>query len=297
MNITRKLTGSASVISIKGYYCRIMNNSSESGYFCIGKDPVRGDEDTVEVKAGCSATICPSLRPIHAIGNGDFAFFGFDNVSGFAGEDKVREYAEQESKKVLEEANSYTDMMSTNSNLLINPDFMINQTGSQVYSANGNTVDGWFMSIVGSGNSGSYDAETHVLSGSVLDKNGYYANMFQYIQEPVRLSSKILTLSAGMSDLDKNALIQVWRTEGNKTTELAATPYNLETDKVLTFTMPSDLTETSKIRVVLQTRGSVKLDWAKLEFGSAATRFVAPDPALELIKCQTYFQTISLGVI
>lgn len=61
--------------------------------------------------------------------------------------------------------------------------------------------------------------------------------------------------------------------------------------------MPSDLTETSKIRVVLQTRGSVKLDWAKLEFGSAATRFVAPDPALELIKCQTYFQTTSLEVI
>ena len=74
MNITRKLTGSASVISIKGYYCRITNNSSESGYFCIGKDQVHGDEDTVEVKAGCSATICPSLRPIHAIGNGDFAF-------------------------------------------------------------------------------------------------------------------------------------------------------------------------------------------------------------------------------
>ena len=45
------------------------------------------------------------------------------------------------------------------------------------------------------------------------------------------------------------------------------------------------------------TRGSVKLDWAKLEFGSAATRFVAPDPALELIKCQTYFQTTSLEVI
>ena len=56
MNITRKLTSSASVISIKGYYCRIMNNSSDSGYFCIGKDPVRGAEDTMEVKAGCSAT-------------------------------------------------------------------------------------------------------------------------------------------------------------------------------------------------------------------------------------------------
>lgn len=274
-----------------------MNNSSDSGYFCIGKDPVRGAEDTMEVKAGCSATICHCLKPIHAVGNGDFELFGFDNVSGFAGEDKVREYAEQESKKVLEEANSYTDMMSSNSNLLINPDFMINQTGSQMFSASGNTVDGWVMSIVGSGNSGSYNAETHILSGSVLDKNGYYVNMFQFVEEPMRLAGKIMTVSAGMSGLDKSALIQIWRTEGTTTTGVAATPYNLEADKVLTFTMPSDLTETSKIRVVLQTRGSVKLDWAKLEFGSAATRFVAPDPALELIKCQTYFQTTSLEVI
>lgn len=297
MNITRKLTSSASVISIKGYYCRIMNNSSDSGYFCIGKDPVRGAEDTMEVKAGCSATICHCLKPIHAVGNGDFELFGFDNVSGFAGEDKVREYAEQESKKVLEEANSYTDMMSSNSNLLINPDFMINQTGSQMFSASGNTVDGWVMSIVGSGNSGSYNAETHILSGSVLDKNGYYVNMFQFVEEPMRFAGKIMTVSSGMSGLDKSALIQIWRTEGTTTTGVAATHYNLKADKVLTFTMPSDLTETSKIRVVLQTRGSVKLDWAKLEFGSAATRFVAPDPALELIKCQTYFQTTSLEVI
>ena len=121
--------------------------------------------------------------------------------------------------------------------------------------------------------------------------------MFQFVEEPMRFAGKIMTVSSGMSGLDKSALIQIWRTEGTTTTGVAATPYNLEADKVLTFTMPSDLTETSKIRVVLQTRGSVKLDWAKLEFGSAATRFVAPDPALELIKCQTYFQTTSLEVI
>ena len=182
-------------------------------------------------------------------------------------------------------------------NELENPDFKVNQRGRNIYSYSvasgsidgGFSVDNWIMSIVGRGNSGSYNAETHILSGSVLDKNGYYANLYQLIENPVRFAGKTLTFSAGMSELDQPALIQIWRTEGTTTAGVAATPYNLEADKVLTFTMPSDLTEASKIRVVLQTRGSVKLDWAKLELGSAATPFVPPDPATELLRCQRYY--------
>lgn len=34
---------------------------------------------------------------------------------------------------------------------------------------------------------------------------------------------------------------------------------------------------------------SVKLSWVKLELGSAATPFVPPDPATELLRCQRYF--------
>ena len=45
--------------------------------------------------------------------------------------------------------------------------------------------------------------------------------------------------------------------------------------------------------MVLQTRGSVKLNWAKLELGSVATPFVPPDPATELAKCQRYYQRLS----
>ena len=180
--------------------------------------------------------------------------------------------------------------MTSNPNLLINPDFAVNQRGNSDYNSNGYAVDGWKLQINGSGNSGSYNAETHVLSGSVLDKNGYYVNVSQFVEEPVRFVGKTMTVSAGMSELDKFALVAIWRTEGTTTTNVAATPYNLEPDKVLTFTMPSDLTEASKIRVVLQTRGSVKLDWAKLESGSVATPFALPDPAAELLRCQRYYQ-------
>lgn len=191
----------------------------------------------------------------------------------------------------------HANEIASNPNLLINPDFAINQRGSTSYSSAGYSVDGWKFYTNGSGNSGSYDAKTHVLSGSVLDTNGYYANMQQYIEEPARFAGKVMTLSASMSELNKPALIQVWRTEGRTLTGVAATSYNLEPDKVLTFTMPSDLTETSKICAVLQTRGSVKLNWAKLELGSIATPFIPPDPATELAKCQRYYQIRSAGDI
>lgn len=199
----------------------------------------------------------------------------------------------------------HANEIASNPNLLLNPDFRVNQRGGNIYSYSvasgsidgGFTVDHWISTIVGSGNSGSYNAETHILSGSVLDKNGYYANLCQFIENPVRFAGKTLTFSAGMSELDQPALIQIWRTEGTTTTGVAATHYNLKADKVLTFTMPSDLTEASKIRVVLQTRGSVKLDWAKLELGSAATPFVPPDLATELEKCQRFYQIRSTNDI
>lgn len=191
----------------------------------------------------------------------------------------------------------HANEIASNPNLLINPDFAVNQRGSTSYSSAGYTVDDWLLYISGSGNSGSYDAKTHVLSGSVLDTDGYYVNLFQYIENPERFAGKVMTLSASMSELNKPALIQVWRTEGTTITGVAATSYNLEPDKVLTFTMPSDLTETSKIRMVLQTRGSVKPNWAKLEIGGIATPFVPPEPVTELAKCQRYYQIRSAGDI
>ena len=277
MHISRRLTNSATTIDIKGYYCEITNNSSESGFFSIDNDPVRGSEHTIEIKSGSSRTFCHSCKPIRAIGNGDFFFFGFDNLKKTEGE--------IEETKILSLANKYTDQHTSNPNLLINPDFSINQRGKQIYASGGYSVDKWFLSHSGSGNSGVFDVTTRVLSGSVIDTNGFYVNMQQYIENPVRFADMEMTLSASMSDLNKGALIQVWRTEGSATTGIAATQYNLESEKKLTFTMPSDLTTDSKIRMVLQTRGSVKINWAKLELGSVATPFITPDKTLEELKC------------
>lgn len=285
----------------------LRNDGTDVIYAAAVPGITAGSDGVVSIPAGQSAPVYGAYGTVYLLGTGAVQLIGSDYStnpfktsaqSGGSGADSVARaaitaHAGNTEIHVTAAQKSVWDGLS-NPNLLINPDFKVNQRGGNIYSAAdgainaGFTVDHWIMSIIGSGNSGSYNAETRVLSGSVLDKNGYYANLYQLIENPVRFAGKTLTLSAGMSELDQPALIQIWRTEGTTTTGVAATPYNLEADKVLTFTMPSDLTETSKIRVVLQTRGSVKLDWAKLELGSAATPFVPPDPATELLKCQRY---------
>lgn len=176
-----------------------------------------------------------------------------------------------------------------NPNLLINPDFSINQRGANTYSTRGYSADRWILSVIGTGNTGSYNADTHEIISNIKDTDGFYASMQQHIENPSRFAGMEMTFSANITALDKTSLIQVWRTENGVTTSIAVTPYNTETEKILNFVMPDDLTEASKIRIILQTRGNAVLNWAKLELGSVATPFLPPDPAAELLRCQRYF--------
>ena len=284
----------------------LRNDGTDVIYAAAVPGITAGADGVVSIPSGQAAAIYGACGSVYLLGTGSVQLVGSDYTacpfktsaqSDGDGADSVARaaitaHAGNTEIHVTAAEKSGWDGLS-NPNLLINPDFAVNQRGNSDYNSNGYAVDGWKLQINGSGNSGSYNAETHVLSGSVLDKNGYYVNVSQFVEEPVRFVGKTMTVSAGMSELDKFALVAIWRTEGTTTTNVAATPYNLEADKVLTFTMPSDLTEASKIRVVLQTRGSVKLDWAKLELGSAATPFVPPDPAMELLKCQRYLYRLT----
>ncbi len=284
----------------------LRNDGTDVIYAAAVPGITAGSDGVVSIPAGQSVAIYGACGAVYLLGTGSVQLVGSDytacpfkvstSAGGSGGVDEVARnglnaHAGNTEIHVTAADKAHWNGLS-NPNLLINYDFAINQRGNSDYNSNGYAVDGWKLQINGSGNSGSYNAETHVLSGSVLDKNGYYVNVSQFVEEPVRFAGKTMTVSAGMSELDKFALVAIWRTEGTTTTNVAATPYNLEPDKVLTFTMPSDLTEASKIRVVLQTRGSVKLDWAKLELGANATPYLPPNPATELLKCQRYYQRI-----
>lgn len=310
---TINLTGAeVAVTGLDGAHAHIRNDGTEVIYAAKTAGITAGADGVASIPAGQSDTIRGISGAVYLLGTGSVLIQSDDYVaspfktsaaSGGSAVDEVARAAvnthagNAEIHVTAEEKAAWNAVKYSNPNLLINPDFAINQRGSTSYSSAGYTVDDWILYISGSGNSGSYDAKTHVLSGSVLDTDGYYVNLFQIIDDPERFAGKVMTLSASMSELNKPALIQVWRTEGTTITGVAATSYNLEPDKVLTFTMPSDLMETSKIRMVLQTRGSVKPNWAKLELGSIATPFTPPDPATELAKCQRYYQIHSTGDI
>ena len=192
----------------------------------------------------------------------------------------------------------HANEIASNPNLLINPDFKINQRGKSEYSDKTQyTVDHWLLSYSGSGNTFSFNVKTCQLVSGTKDTDGYHANLQQEIENPMQYIGKNLTLSCKMSNLSKTALIQVWRYEGDTISSIKATNYDLNEFKSLTFQIPDDITSDTKIRVILQTRGECNLNWAKLELGTIATPFVPPDPATELLKCQRYYQIRSANNI
>lgn len=186
--------------------------------------------------------------------------------------------------------------MVSNPNILDNPDFLINQRSTTTISLTSSDSavaewvnDRWYFTVVGSGNTGVYNALTHSIeSQSIANKDGFYANLKQPISDPIKFMGTQMTLSCSMSGLDAPAKIYLFRDGGpnTDTTIVAETDYSMTETKTLTFTMPNDLIETSRVFVVLQTRGSVKFNWVKLEIGTVATQFVSPASADELLKCQ-----------
>ena len=279
----------------------LRNDGTATVYASTAPGVTAGADGTVSIPAGQSVGVYGANGTVYLKGTGSVQLIGSDYstnpfrnsaASGGSGADDVARaaleaHAGNADIHVTAEEKSAWDGLS-NPNLLINPDFSINQRGANTYSTRGYSADRWILSVIGTGNTGSYNADTHEIISNIKDTDGFYASMQQHIENPSRFAGMEMTFSANITALDKTSLIQVWRTENGVTTAIAVTPYNTETEKILNFVMPDDLTEASKIRIILQTRGNAVLNWAKLELGSVATPFLPPDPATELAKCQRY---------
>ncbi len=280
----------------------LRNDGTDVIYAAAVPGITAGSDGVVSIPAGQSAPVYGAYGTVYLLGTGSVQLIGSDYStnpfktsaqSGGSGADSVARaaitaHAGNTEIHVTAAEKSGWDGLS-NPNLLINPDFAINQRGANTYSTRGYSADRWILSVIGTGNTGSYNADTHEIISNIKDTDGFYASMQQHIENPSRFAGMEMTFSANITALDKTSLIQVWRTENGVTTSIAVTPYNTETEKILNFVMPDDLTEASKIRIILQTRGNAVLNWAKLELGSVATPFLPPDPAAELLRCQRYF--------
>lgn len=170
----------------------------------------------------------------------------------------------------------HSNEIAINPNLLINPDFRINQRGvvsgdTLVYGRY--SLDRWRILY----NNLDYKKSINITSDGIelVTTNGagnsYYGDFHQIFENP--LPSGYYTMSGKI-----DGVIRTY------------TGYLAENADSILFDGVFILAHTSfAIRFYDDTR---KIEWVKLEVGQMATSFVPPDPALELVKCQRFYREI-----
>lgn len=175
-------------------------------------------------------------------------------------------------KGLLSQLSSYLGNKFSNPNLLINPDFKINQRGNSTYSSTeaGGTVDRW----VGTNVKTVVNSDGTV-SVSSLSGTGYYTQHEENISYGKHTYSIYVQAITG-------TVKAFYKSKDSKDVELGALKQGLNT-----FTSLDDGFKTFFLSIA--GGSSVTLKYVKVEQGTVATSFVAPNPADELIKCQRYY--------
>lgn len=181
-------------------------------------------------------------------------------------------------KGLLSQLASYLGNKFSNPNLLVNPDFKINQRGNTTYTKDNQgpaiyTIDRWAI----------WNATLN--ANSILLK-AYDSGIGLLMQ---RLENKIngtATVSFEVSSISGTLIAVARNTSGDSLGEISVTQKG-----IYQFTANGEI---SDITFKISASGSVTLAWAKLEQGSVATPFIAPNSANELVKCLRYSRYIPI---
>ena len=180
----------------------------------------------------------------------------------------------------LSQLASYLGTKFINPNLLINPDFKINQRGQSEYAyetsgATKYTADRWRTMAL----------NVKTATGGILlsaansgDEGGYFSQVLEdAVEGDTTLSFKV---SAVVGSISFNNLDD----KNNGGT------LKVSSDGIYTVRGNN----TIKAIMHLPKGSSCKIEWIKLEQGSIATPFVAPNQAEELLKCLRFTHVISM---
>lgn len=168
-------------------------------------------------------------------------------------------------KGLLSQLASYLGTKFSNPNLLINPDFRINQRGLSSYSAEASriyTVDRW---------GGTKFTATVASNGITIQANK--SGVAWFSQKLESATDAGFTVSVHVVSVTGTAKL---RTTGVEETLKAGWNYFVSASSA------------SEIALEITQGGSLTIDKIKLEQGSIATPFVAPNPAEELVKCERF---------
>ena len=169
-------------------------------------------------------------------------------------------------KGTLTQLANYLGTKFSNPNLLINPDFKVNQRGASSYEQQGYSVDRWKIWNV---------TVTPSTSGGITIKNDKYTDTGTFIQILENATEGDSTLSCYVTSVTGTV------------TMFADDNTQVVLKQGLNVVHTSN--STKNFSIFLNKGTGITLKWAKLEQGKVATSFIAPNPADELIKCERFF--------
>lgn len=182
-------------------------------------------------------------------------------------------------KGLLSQLANYLGNKFSNPNLLINPDFKINQRSKSTYSSTGAgcTVDRW----VGTNVKTVVNSDGTV-SVSSLSGTGYYTQHEENISYGKHTYSIYVQAITG-------TVKAFYKSKDSKDNELGTLKQGLNT-----FTSVDDGFKSFFLSIA--GGSSVTLKYAKVEQGTVATSFIAPNQAEEYLKCERFYQRVSLDL-
>ena len=258
-----------------------------------------GADGVVSIPAGQAAAIYGACGSVYLLGAGSVMLIGSDytacpfktSAQGGSGADDVARaaieaHAGNADIHVTAAEKSAWDGLS-NPNLLINPDFRVNQRGQNEYST-GYTVDRWYSP----GKCSAAPISGGVKLTSTVTASSTTHAFWQNFEFPLPPGKYTLSLKAA-------DVTGVWAARIRTVTAAGDYVDSYYTPRLQAGinSVTVDLSDSEYISAVsigfnkgTEAGNSLKLAWAKLEGGSLATPFVPPDYAAELAKCQRFYQ-------
>lgn len=169
-------------------------------------------------------------------------------------------------KGLLSQLANYLGTKFSNPNLLINPDFKVNQRGATSYEQQGYSVDRWKILNV---------TVTPNANGGITVKNDKYSDTGNFVQILENATDGDSTLSCYVTSISGTVTMVA---DDSSQVVLKQGLNVVHTNK-----------STKKVTIFLNQGTSITLKWVKLEQGKVATEFIAPNYSEELLKCKRFF--------
>ena len=280
----------------------LRNDGTTTVYASAAPGVTAGADGVVSIPAGQAAAIYGACGAVYLLGTtGSVQLVGSDytacpfktSARGGSGADSVARAAieahaaDADIHVTATEKAAWNAVNYSNPNLLINPDFRINQRGQAEYTS-GYTVDRWYSP----GKCSAAPISGGVKLTSTVTASSTTHAFWQDFEFPLPPGKYTLSLKAA-------DVTGVWAARIRTVTAAGDYVDSYYTPRLQAGinSVTVDLSDSEYISAVsigfnkgTEAGNSLKLAWAKLEGGSLATPFVPPDYAAELAKCQRFYQ-------